>query len=97
MTARHILIKPREHRVLTAAEAGGVRILSGEVWLTRHGDRDDHILRQGDSMRIEGPGGVLVGALTPALIEVEPRERRGLVARLVTALQALLPPQPGSA
>lgn len=89
MTARHIL-EPGEHMMLMAAEAEGIRILSGEIWLTRHGDRDDHVLRQGDSMRIARPGGVLVGALTAALIEVEHRERRGWIERVLSAMPVRL-------
>jgi len=38
----------------------------GLVWLTREGDREDHVLKPGEALQVEGPGRVVVQALRPA-------------------------------
>ncbi|WP_158501705.1 EamA family transporter [Vitiosangium sp. GDMCC 1.1324] len=38
----------------------------GSVWLTREGDGEDHVLKPGDALQVEGHGRVVVQALRPA-------------------------------
>ena len=56
---------------------GTLRVEAGQVWLTRSGDPDDHILFAGDAIRVP-PGDLLVeswNASTPARVVWEPRRR----------------------
>lgn len=67
---------PAGHVVALGAGGGEVSILSGQVWLTRSGDPDDHFLAAGESFRIRGEGAALVeawGVSAPALIAWRPR------------------------
>ncbi|WP_224362804.1 EamA family transporter [Hyalangium versicolor] len=72
---------------------------AGQVWLTREGDATDHILRAGESLRMEKPGLVVVQALRPAHFELSrdtepgPRLGEGLLLGLiaVTAFSLTLP------
>lgn len=47
---------------------GGLRLTccEGRLWLTREGDARDTVLEAGDSVRLDGPGLVVVQALRPA-------------------------------
>ncbi|WNG40930.1 EamA family transporter [Archangium violaceum] len=44
----------------------------GSVWLTREGDSEDHVLRPGDALQVEGRGRVVVQALHPARLYFAP-------------------------
>jgi hypothetical protein len=58
-------------------QGGTLRVEAGQVWLTRSGDPDDHILRAGEAIRVP-PGDLLVeswNVSTPARIVWEPRSR----------------------
>jgi hypothetical protein len=63
-----------------SAEVGrariAVRVRSGEVWITRQGDPEDHILGAAHTLEVDGKGRVAVLALTPARLEItEPAPR----------------------
>lgn len=67
---------PSGHVVALGTGGGEVSILSGQVWLTRSGDPDDHFLGVGESFRVRGSGETLVEAWSrsgPALIDWRPR------------------------
>ncbi len=67
---------PNGHVVALGAGGGEVSILSGQVWLTRSGDPDDHFLAAGESFQVRGEGEALVEAWGPgevALIAWRPR------------------------
>lgn len=67
---------PAGHVVALGNGGGEVSILSGQVWLTRSGDPDDHFLGAGESFKVRGAGEALIeawGASAPALIAWRPR------------------------
>ncbi len=67
---------PNGHVVALGTGGGEVCILSGQVWLTRSGDPDDHVLGAGESFQVRGEGEALVEAWGPgelALIAWRPR------------------------
>lgn len=45
-----------------------VEVWDGELWITQAHDRRDHLVRAGDSFRLEREGQVLVSALGPGRI-----------------------------
>jgi hypothetical protein len=64
-----------------------VRVRSGEVWVTRQGDPEDHILGAAQSLESDGKGRVAILALTPARLEItEPAPRTLLAGRISHAL-----------
>jgi hypothetical protein len=83
------------HGNLLRIEAGKgllVTVVRGEIWLTEEGERDDYILTQGQSHRLERPGLCLVYAWeTSELSLAAPRSREHLdtpaVVRVVPALR----------
>jgi hypothetical protein len=74
-----------------SAEVGrsriAVRVRVGEVWITRQGDPEDHILGAAHTLEVDGKGRVAVMALTPARLEItEPPPRALPAGRLSHAL-----------
>jgi hypothetical protein len=49
-----------------------LRVRSGEVWITRQRDGEDHVLAAGEELRSDWRGKLVVFALTPAEVEVAP-------------------------
>jgi hypothetical protein len=49
-----------------------VRVRSGEVWITRQRDEEDHVLHAGDELKSDWRGKLVVYALSPAALEVAP-------------------------
>ena len=49
-----------------------LRVRSGEVWITRQRDQEDHVLRAGEELRSDWRGKLVVYALSPAAVEVAP-------------------------
>ncbi len=47
-------------------------VRSGEVWVTRQRDQEDHVLRAGEALQSDWRGKLVVYALTPAEVEVAP-------------------------
>jgi len=65
---------------VVGAEGLLVRVAAGEVWLTREGDTEDHVLGAPFAFRSERRGRLAVQALGPARLEVSPL-RRGAALR----------------
>ncbi len=57
---------------VVGAEGLLVRVAGGEVWLTREGDPDDHVVAAPQAFRSARRGRLAVQALTPARLEVSP-------------------------
>ncbi|MGA8051612.1 MAG: DUF2917 domain-containing protein [Burkholderiales bacterium] len=55
---------------LGAARGAAVRVRSGDVWLTQHGDRKDHMLKTGDTMPLNGEGTAIITAYQPTILEL---------------------------
>jgi hypothetical protein len=55
----------------------------GWIWLTREGDAKDHVLTAGRSVRLDGPGLVVVQALRTARFSLgrEPRSQAPMPQR----------------
>ncbi|MGC3996373.1 MAG: DUF2917 domain-containing protein [Anaeromyxobacter sp.] len=49
-----------------------VRVRSGEVWITRQRDGQDHVVRAAQAFESSWKGRLVVFALTPARLEVVP-------------------------
>jgi hypothetical protein len=47
-----------------------LRVRSGEVWITRQRDQEDHVLRAGEELQSDWRGKLVVYALSPAALEV---------------------------
>lgn len=69
------------HRGATMRLEGGrgtqVRVTRGCVWITQHADHEDHVLRAGDCLALNGFGATLVQALEPSAVGIAtPRTAR---------------------
>ncbi len=49
-----------------------VRVASGDVWITRERDKEDHVLTGPDAFNSTQKGKLVIYALSPARIEVKP-------------------------
>ncbi len=65
---------------VVGAEGIRVRVAAGEVWLTREGDVEDHVLAAPQTFRSERRGRLAVQALGPARLEVSPLRAGAIVA-----------------
>jgi hypothetical protein len=54
---------------MVGAEGILVRVIAGEVWLTREGDPEDHVVAAPGVFRSERRGRLAVQALAPARLE----------------------------
>lgn len=61
----------RELLELTDAPGGRIVCLRGTVWVTRHGDPEDHLLTAGQSVPTGTAGSALVQGLDAAAIALE--------------------------
>ncbi len=52
-----------------------VRVTSGEVWITRERDPEDHVVAAGEAFESGLRGRLAIQALTPARLEVAPLRR----------------------
>lgn len=76
-TISDIILRRRNNFHLEGPAAATIRVLQGEVWITRHGDTKDHVLAAGDVLRHAG-GATLITATKDARIRVEATEVRNL-------------------
>lgn len=82
----------RELLELTDAPRSRIVCLRGTVWVTRHGDPEDHLLTAGQSVATDAAGNALVQGLDEAAIALEtaavaraPGWARRAVSRLIGA------------
>jgi hypothetical protein len=58
-------------RLLEETETLRLRVVSGHLWLTMEGKREDHVLVSGQSIAVEGPGRLVAeGIEDGAVVEV---------------------------
>lgn len=61
-----------------------VQVAYGHVWLTQHRDRNDYLLRAGESLEIRNPGPIVAyGLIDSALRFDTPLRARGMLSELV--------------
>jgi len=91
MTAKHscqtVRLAARQTRVLSHAAGTEVRCVSGQVWITFHGDPTDYVLRPGQSMVLALPTALVMSSARGAELCLVPERqeapaRRGWLARL---------------
>jgi hypothetical protein len=91
--ARRRLQTLRDGGVLGLGSGGGqLEVLHGRVWLTRAGDRDDHIVAAGETITIPASGDAVVEAwdeARPALVAWQPTP---MVERLCAGARSALGP-----
>ena len=63
-------MQAREALAMDDARGTLVRCLEGTLWVTQDGDRDDHVLRVGETMRIDRDGPTVVQAMTGSRLAV---------------------------
>ncbi|HEY6353735.1 MAG TPA: DUF2917 domain-containing protein, partial [Burkholderiaceae bacterium] len=78
-------------KLLRARQAGRLTVSAGQIWLTRSGDLDDHVLAAGQALAIRAHEQVVVEPWlngVPARLAWRSDQRRALAARAVDALVA---------
>ncbi|MCL4747653.1 MAG: DUF2917 domain-containing protein [Burkholderiaceae bacterium] len=96
ITSPRTIVELPRRELLELADARGGRIvcLRGTVWVTRHGDFEDHLLTAGESVAIGKAGSSLVQGLEDAAIALvsTPESRpQGLVRRTISRLTETSP------
>ena len=72
-----------------------IRVEEGAIWLTQEHDAADHVLRVGETKRLEGRGTVIVSALKDSSLRiVASAPARGMWSVLLAVLPGKL--QPGA-
>jgi hypothetical protein len=85
---KRVVIELEYRAFVPLTDALGTRIscLSGRIWITQHGSRDDIVLEAGESGEISHPGLAMVQALRTARVALQasaaPRVPAGLAPRL---------------
>lgn len=75
--------------VLSRAAAAAILVETGSVWVTRAGDRRDHVLSQGQRLTVDNDGAVVLMALGGARVSVAAaRPARGAATRFMRDLHA---------
>lgn len=80
-------------QVIRLYDSAGTRVecVRGALWITQHGDREDHFLAASDALILDRPGLALIQAREPSeVILHEPAPRPSLSLRLRGALRATL-------
>ncbi len=62
-----------------------LRIVSGSAWLTSEGRTEDIVLKEGESLSLQGYKGVLVEALGELTLEINPTESTASQSKSTTA------------
>ncbi len=69
-----ITLAPGQHWLVRQAAMLTVRCHTGTLWITARdritGPARDHVLQAGDSLQLQQPREVLIGALTPATLDI---------------------------
>jgi len=60
---------------LDSARGALVRCLEGGLWITQHGDRNDHVIAAGGAFLVDRDGAVVLQAIRPTRLVIEsPKE-----------------------
>jgi len=70
MGAREFEISQGAMLKIEALEGDSLRVRSGDVWVTQHGDARDYLLKTGDSITLSGKGATLATAYKPTLLDL---------------------------
>lgn len=70
MNTHPITLAPGQHWSTPAAATLTVRCHAGMLWITTRDSRDDHILQAGDCLQLQQGRDILIGALTPATLDI---------------------------
>lgn len=60
-------------------------VRTGNVWLTQHRDAEDHMMRAGESLRLNGEGTTLIKAYEPTLLELYQLDPAAVRSRIAQA------------
>jgi hypothetical protein len=74
---------------LTDALGTRISCLTGRIWVTQHGSRDDIVLEAGESDEISHPGLAVVQALRPARVAVQAPAAQRMPAGLAPRFRQL--------
>jgi len=91
MGAREFRINEGEMLKIDALEGDSLRVRSGDVWVTQHGDSKDYLLKAGDAMILSGKGATLAVAYKPTLLDLyrsDPAGTREQILREAKRAQA---------
>ena len=66
-----------------APAADSLHVRSGEVWVTRHGDSRDYLLKAGDPLALSGKGATLAMACKPTLLDLHREDPRSVREQIV--------------
>lgn len=71
--AQQALLALTRGNTLVLDDAAGtlVRCLRGDVWITQDRDTADHVLKPGESFRVERAGTTVIQAMSPARVCLE--------------------------
>lgn len=77
MSSQEFVLGMNDTLKLNAARGATLRVRSDDVWLTRHSDSKDHILKTGNAIPLSGREATMITAYQPTLLELH---RQDLVA-----------------
>ena len=72
---------------IDAAEGDRLRVRFGDVWVTRHADTKDYMLRAGDSMTLSATGATLAVAYKASVLELHRSESAARARRRLPFLR----------
>jgi len=70
MGARGFEISQGAMLKIEGREGDRLRVRSGDVWVTQHGDTRDYLLKTGDSLTLNGKGATLATAYRPTALDL---------------------------
>lgn len=70
MNTHPITLASGQHWSAPAATTLTVRCHAGTLWITTRDSRDDHILQAGECLALQSGRDILIGALTPATLDI---------------------------
>lgn len=70
MNTHPVTLASGQHWSTARAASLIVRCHAGTLWVTTHGNHDDHTLQAGESLQLRQSRGILIGALTTATFDI---------------------------
>lgn len=88
---KRVVLELEYRGLVPLADALGTRIscLTGRIWITQHGSRDDIVLEAGGSDELSHPGLAVVQALRPARVALQTPAAARVPAGLAPRLRRL--------